>query len=151
MSHFSDQARTRRSSVSNIFRTLRVLFGLCIALAWGYPGFAHAQTATVRVALVQAVSDAPFFIADKKGYFAQEGIRVTFSVLREMIAPLGTGQLDVGGTSTSAGLFNAVERGINIKIVADKGSTPPGYGYQPILVRKDLVESGKVKSFADFK
>jgi len=72
-------------------------------------------------------------------------------VLRDVIAPLGTGQVDVGATSTSAGLFNAVERGINVKIVADKGSTPPGYGYQPILVRKELVDSGKVKSFADFK
>ncbi|WP_281032743.1 hypothetical protein [Phyllobacterium bourgognense] len=37
-------------------------------------------------------------------------------------------------------------RGIGIKVVADKGSTPPGYGYQPLLVRKDPVESGKYKS-----
>lgn len=111
----------------------------------------HAEPSTLKVALVQSASDAPFFIADKKGYFAQEGIHVEFLVMRDMIAPLATGQIDIGATSTSAGLFNAIARGIEIKIVADKGSTPVGYDYQPILVRKDLVESGKVKSFADFK
>lgn len=152
MSHFLDQGRAHGFAVAKTFRALGGLFGACIALACGYPGFAQAQPmTTVRVGIVQSVSDAPFFIADKMGYFKQEGIAVKFSVLRGMIVPLGTGQLDVGGVSTSAGLFNAVARGINIKIVADKGSTPPGYGYEPILVRKDLITSGKVKSFADFK
>ena len=51
----------------------------------------------------------------------------------------------------SAGLFNAVARGIDIKVVADKGSSPPMYDYMPILVRKALVDSGKVKSYADLK
>ncbi len=149
MWHVISKDRTPKGSIwSSFFYALRFVCALCLVLG-GYPAF--AQTATVRVALVQSASDAPFYIADKKGYFAQEGIKVAFSILRDVIAPLGTGQLDVGATSTSAGLFNAVERGINVKIVADKGSTPPGYGYQPILVRKDLVESGKVKTFADFK
>jgi NitT/TauT family transport system substrate-binding protein len=40
---------------------------------------------------------------------------------------------------------------VNLKIVADKGSTPPGYGYQPLLVRKDLVTSGRYKSLKDLK
>src|SRR5581483_1772485 len=42
-------------------------------------------------------------------------------------------------------------RGIQIMIVADKGSTPPGYNYMPLLVRKALVDSGKVKSYKDLK
>lgn len=44
MSRFLDRGRTRRSAVPNIFHALRILLGLCIALAWGYPGFARAQT-----------------------------------------------------------------------------------------------------------
>jgi NitT/TauT family transport system substrate-binding protein len=44
-----------------------------------------------------------------------------------------------------------VARKIDIKIVADKGSTPAGYGYQPLLVRKDLVESGRYKELKDLK
>jgi len=126
------------------------LFLLMICLLIASAGFANADT-TVRVGIAIASSDAPFFIADKKAYFKQEGIQVTFTALTNMIAPLGTGQLDVGGISTSAGLYNAAARGVDIKIVADKGSTPPGYGYQPLLVRKDLIDSGKFKDFRDLK
>jgi len=123
---------------------------ICSLIALAGFADAHADT-TVRVGIAAASSDAPFFIADKKGYFKQEGIQVTFTTLTNMVAPLGTGQLDVGGISASAALYNAAARGVDIKIVADKGSTPPGHGYQPLLVRKDLVDSGKVKDFRDLK
>src|SRR5262249_5704366 len=59
--------------------------------------------------------------------------------------------LDVGSGATSAGLYNAAERKVGIKIVADKARNAKGYGFQSILVRKDLFESGKVKSLKDFK
>lgn len=122
-----------------------------LALSTGAAPLARAEPATVRVGIIQAVSDAPFFIAEKKGYFLHEGIKAEFVVLKDMIPSLATGQIDVAGISTSASLYNAAVRGIDVKIVADKGSTPLGYGYQPIMVRKDLVSSGRVKSFADFK
>jgi NitT/TauT family transport system substrate-binding protein len=113
-----------------------------------------AEPVVVRVGLANASSDVGFFIADKKGYFKQEGLNVSFLAFdsgAKMVAPLGNGQLEVGAGSPSAGLYNAVARGIEIKIVADKGSTPPGYGYQPLLVRKDLVDSGRYKSLKDLK
>lgn len=117
-------------------------------------GIALAEMTTVRVGIVNASSDAGFFIADRKGYFKQEGLNVVFTSFNsaaKMIVPLGAGQLDVGGGTVSAGLYNGIARGINVRIVADKGSIPPGYGYSAVLVRKDLVDSGKFKSFADLK
>jgi NitT/TauT family transport system substrate-binding protein len=113
-----------------------------------------ADLVEVKVGTNNVISDAPFFIANEKGYFKEQGIRVTlvpFDAGPKMIAPLGTGQLDAAAGAISAGLFNAAARGILIKVVADKGSTPPGYDYMPILVRKALVDSGKVKTFADLK
>ncbi|MDO9218169.1 MAG: ABC transporter substrate-binding protein, partial [Lacisediminimonas sp.] len=95
-----------------------------------------AEPVEVRIGTNGVVSDAAFFIANRKGYFAEQGIKVTFvrfDAGPKMIAPLGTGQLDVAAGAISAGLFNAAARGINIKIVADKGSSPPGYDYVPIL------------------
>lgn len=126
---------------------------LCCAVALA----AHAADGApvvVRIGLVAASSDAGFFIAEKKGYFKQEGLEVSFVLFdsgAKMVAPLGNGQLEVGAGSPSAGLYNAIERGIDIKIVADKGSTPPGYGFQPLLVRKDLVDSGRFKTLKDLK
>lgn len=129
---------------------------LCSGLGASFgSGAANAADLTmVRIGIANASSDVAFFIADKKGYFRQEGIDAKFIAFdsgAKMVAPLGAGQLDVAGGSPSAGLYNAVARGIGIKIVADKGSTPPGYGYQPLLVRTDLVKSGKYKTLADLK
>jgi NitT/TauT family transport system substrate-binding protein len=44
-----------------------------------------------------------------------------------------------------------VERDIALRAVADKGSMRPGYGFSGLLVRKDLVDSGRFKSFKDLK
>ena len=114
---------------------------------------ASAQT-PVSVGITDSSSDVAFFIADKKGYFRAEGIATTmtsFASAAKMIAPLGTGQLDVGGGTVAAGLYNAVERGINIKIVADKASIKDGYEYSTLLVRKDLADSGRYKALSDLK
>lgn len=108
----------------------------------------------VKIGIVNASSDVVYYIALKKGYFAAENIEpefIAFSSATQMIAPLGTGDLDVGGGGPNAGLYNAADRKIGVKIVADKGSMPKGYGYFSMLVRKDLITSGKVKTVADLK
>lgn len=130
-----------------------VAAGLALAGIAGGSEAAQAQE-KVRIGINGVVSDGPFFIAEHEGFFKQQGISVEFVPFDagpQMIAPLGVGQIDVAGGASSAGLFNAVARGIDIKIVADRGSTPPGHEYVPILVRKALVDSGEVKSIADLK
>lgn len=116
---------------------------------------ARAQQAdTVKIGINNVVSDIVFYIAEERGLFAEQRLKVQFIPFDSgprMIAPLGVGQIDVGAGASSAGLYNAVARGIDVKIVADKGSTPRGYDYMPLIVRKDLMDSGKVKSFADLK
>jgi NitT/TauT family transport system substrate-binding protein len=123
---------------------------ICALLA--LPRLAAAQA--IMVGATSSTSDAPIFIADKKGYFLAEGLQVkviNFRSAADMVAPLGAGQLQAGAGSASAGLYNAVARGIKIKIVADKASSPPGYGATQILVRKDHVESGRYKELKDLK
>ena len=115
---------------------------------------AMAQENRLEVGSVGATSDIAIFIADKKGYFRAEGLTVNitrFDSAARMVAPLAAGQLDIGGGAPSAGLYNAFARGIDIRIVADKGSSPPGFGFAPLMIRKDLVDSGRFKTFADMK
>jgi len=109
---------------------------------------------TVNIGSVNSVADGPFLIAERKGYFRDAGIKanfINFDAAALMTPSLGTGQIDVGGGAPSAGLYNAIARGIVIKIVADRGSDPPGYGFSNLMVRKDLVTNGKYKSYADLK
>jgi NitT/TauT family transport system substrate-binding protein len=113
-----------------------------------------ADKATVRIGVTNASSDVAFYIAENKGFFEEENLipeYVRFKSGTDMVAPLAAGQLDVGAGGASAGLYNAAARGLELKIVADKGSMPPGYGYMLLLVRKDLVESGKFKGYRDLK
>jgi NitT/TauT family transport system substrate-binding protein len=131
----------------------RTSFGLAVcALLLAPCDMAAAQAITVGA--TSSTSDAPIYIADKKGYFRDEGLDVkvvSFRSAADMVAPLGAGQIEAGAGSASAGLYNAVARGIRIKIVADKASSPPGYGGTKILVRKDHVESGRYRELRDLK
>jgi NitT/TauT family transport system substrate-binding protein len=116
---------------------------------------ARAQTGnTVKVASAGIASDIGFFLALKKGYFRDEGLNVELTQMAnapQMIGPLGMGQLDVGAGTVAASLYNAVAQNIAIRAVADKGSMRKGYGFSGLMVRKDLVESGRYKSYADLK
>jgi NitT/TauT family transport system substrate-binding protein len=68
-----------------------------------------------------------------------------------MVPLLATGQLDVAGGSVSGALFAAIQRDIPLRIVADKGSNEPGFIFAYVLFRKDLADSGQLKSGADLK
>jgi len=130
----------------------RLAAGVAATLVFGAP--AGAQVAQVGIGITNTATDVGFFIADKKGYFRDAGIAVTmtpFASAARMIAPLGTGQLDVGAGTVAAGLYNAAERGIRMRVVADKGSIADGYEFSTLLVRKDLVDSGRYKALADLK
>ena len=108
----------------------------------------------VAVGTGGSASDAPFYIAYERGFFKDEGLDVDLIVLdsgAKVIAPLGTGELDVGSGALSVGFWNALLRGIKFRIVADRGHAEPGYLYQTVFMRKDLIDSGEFKSLKDLK
>ena len=138
------------AAMRNVHRWL--VAGFALAAALGLAGRVQAQELTIGT--IGASSDAPLFIADAMGYYAEQGLKVKFvrfDSAAKMIPSLGSGDVDVGCGATSAGLYNAVKRGIGIKIVSDKARNAKGYGFQAIMVRTDLMDSGKVKSLKDFK
>lgn len=108
----------------------------------------------VRVGIANVLSDVVIFIADQKGFFRDEGLTVTitpFTSGANMVAPLGTGQLDVGSGAAAAGFYNAVARGIKMRIVADKASSLPGYAVNRLVVIKSHMDSGRFKTLPDLK
>ena len=127
---------------------------LALGLSLAAAGASAQERMTVNVGIANSATDAGLFVADKKGYFKAEGLDVNFIAFdsgARMIAPFASGDLDVGAGGPSAGLYNAVARGIDIRIVADKSSTPPGRPLNFLLVRKDHVDSGRYKTLADLK
>ncbi len=109
----------------------------------------------VRLGVLTSLSDAGNWIALAKGYFREQGLDIEThqfgGAVTDVFAPLGTGQIDVAGGPAEIGLANALSRGIDIRIVADKASVAPGFGFNAILVRKDLYDSGAIRGPADLK
>ena len=89
-----------------------------------------------------------------KGLLRGRRLRVVLTTFRsasDMVPLLAAGELDVGGGSPSAGLYNAMLRDVKIRIVADKSYSPPGYGSLSLLIRRDLIDGGRFKGLADLK
>lgn len=108
----------------------------------------------VKLGWLASLTDAALFIAIKKNYFTEERIEIVpteFKSGANMVLPLGTGELDAAAGSPSAGLYNAIGRDIKIFIVADKTRSSPGYSGSHMIIRKDLVDSGRFKSLSDLK
>jgi ABC-type nitrate/sulfonate/bicarbonate transport system substrate-binding protein len=115
---------------------------------------APARTESLRVGVLSGTTDAGIWIGLARGYFEQEALQLdqtTFGTAADMIAPLGTNQLDVGGGAPGVGLAHAILRGLDVKIVADRSNSAPGHGYVATIARKDLYDRGEVRGPADLK
>jgi NitT/TauT family transport system substrate-binding protein len=113
-----------------------------------------AANETVKMGELPAISTVGIYVAIDRGFFEEKGITVDlqrFASGGKMIAPLATGEIDVATGAPSAGLFNAIAGGMDFKIVADKGEQRPAASFCPVVIRKDLVDSGRVKTLADLK
>ncbi len=107
---------------------------------------------TIKVGYIPILGFVPFFVAQERGYFADEGLEVELQTFRtgdDMIAPLGLGQLDVGGGETGPALFNAIDQDLDVQVVGALAAQPEGRGAVPLLVRRDLLESGEVQDVSD--
>ena len=100
------------------------------------------------------IGEAGIFIAQDKGYFQQQGLDVNLQVFHSFpdeIPLLATGQLDYGTGGLNSDLFNAVNRNIPLRIVAATSISRPGDASAALLVRQDLVDSGRYKELKDLK
>ncbi len=109
---------------------------------------------TLKVGQTGLIQDVPMFIAMERGYFKELGLTIEpikFNNSAEQMAPLGTGQIDMGSGGTNTAIFNGIARGTGVRIVADATRNTPSQSVSALVVRKDLFESGKVKDYADLK
>jgi len=112
------------------------------------------EPATVRIGVIGLVSDAGIFLAEERGYFAEQNLTLQseqFDTAATMMPLLSSGQLDIATGGINAGLFNAIARGLPVLLTADKGSQPPGAGANVVMVRTDLAESGEIRGPRDFR
>jgi ABC-type nitrate/sulfonate/bicarbonate transport system substrate-binding protein len=114
--------------------------------------------ATMKAGSIFALTDSPMLMALERGYFQEVGITLDlqqFNSIVNMIPLLSTNQLDAAfDGASSAGFFNAIGRGIDIKMVANQGiaqSASDDRPYYAIVASKQLADSGRVKRVADLR
>ena len=131
-------------------RYAAVGFIIIIILQFGLSGQAAQQTPTsitLKVVRFPFLSYGPIFIAEEEGFFAEQQIQVEFLKMKEGAAlqALALGNIDVWAGIFTVGSLNAMIRGADIRLVADKGHFAaggcPSFG---LIARKDLVKTGKL-------
>jgi NitT/TauT family transport system substrate-binding protein len=109
----------------------------------------------VKLGMVGRPDIAGFMLAIRRGYFEKQGIDlqpVMATSGQEFAAQLATNQIQVASGVPNAALFNALNRGIDIRIVADEAHIADAKDRTvSIMVRSELIESGAVKGPADLK
>lgn len=118
----------------------------------GNIGKTDSNLQTVKVAFDDAPSEAGIILGDKLGFFEKQGIKiqyVKFNSGSDELSSIAANQVDVSRGIINAGLFNAVNEGINIKLVADGGHNIAGKGYFQIALKKGL--GSKYKDYKDMK
>jgi len=114
----------------------------------------HAQPVQkLKLGVLKLTSSAVLFLGVEKGYFREYGVDpelVYFQAAQPIAVALASGDIDVGATGLTAGLYNIVSGGVRIWIVADKGREWPDYNLSALIVRKDLYDAG-TRSLRDLK
>jgi NitT/TauT family transport system substrate-binding protein len=109
---------------------------------------------TVRVGALSSISDSGIYIGLERGYYRELGLAVQVETIPDPNAistAVAANQLAVGGFGVNANPFQVAARGIGIKMVADKGSFRPGFGFAGLLARQDLYDGGQLRTPADVR
>ncbi len=97
---------------------------------------------------------APLYVAIDKGYLQEEGITPQLEVVtagQDAMVLAAQGQLDTVVGGFGAATFNAIDRGLEIRVVGSMGAQPQSGFPSALMVRKDLLDDGEVKAVGDLK
>ena len=116
------------------------------AAAAGLPKARAAEPTTLHVSIVPIFDVAPYFAADKQGYFAAEGLAITSQPTQGGavgIPALVSGSFDIV-YSNSISVVTALEQGIDLRIVAQGSLISPPPNSNGLLGRKgEAFRTGK--------
>lgn len=127
-------------------RSCRPLAGLAFALAvalWLRPAGATGTNVTISLPSVD-MGDAPYLIAQQKGFFAAEGLHVDFTFAGGGIATPALIAGSIQGSASGSAALSAILRGADLRIVAVFDDSP---AYQ-LWARDDIRAPADLKGKA---
>jgi NitT/TauT family transport system substrate-binding protein len=108
----------------------------------------------VKMADTLAFVSGPLMIAVEKGYFREQGIEPQIEVAAggaDVIPQLATGEIDVTHGGISPAMFNAIARGVEVRVIGPMNIIPQGTGSTQLLIRKEAADRGEIRTLADLR
>ncbi len=113
-------------------------------------GAASASAETVKISFTRSLANAPFLIAEARGYFAAEGLTPDF-IYSDSAGPVTmavvSGDADFGATGLSGGFLNLAGQG-TMRIIAGYIYEHPGFHGSALIVSNRAWEAG-FRTFKD--
>jgi len=112
-----------------------------------------AELTEVTVGFIPVLIYGPLMMAQDKGYFAEHGLDVQFENLpggSDMVVLTANGDFDIGVGGAGPAYFNAVERGLDLKIIAPLHFEREPQA-TPLMVSKERFDSGELTSVEDLE
>lgn len=112
---------------------------------------AVGDSVSITVGYVPISIYAPLFVAQEKGYYAEQGLDVTLQAFAggtEPIALTGSGELEFASVGAAPAFWNAVALGLPVEIVAP-GHAEGSPVATPLMISTEACRSGEITSVAD--
>jgi NitT/TauT family transport system substrate-binding protein len=113
----------------------------------------EGEPVEVTVGYIPVSIYAPVFVAEAKGYFAEQGLDVSLENVAggsEVVALTASGQFDLAATGAGPGFWNAMAQGLPLAVVAP-GHAEGSPVATPLMISKEACESGAIASVADLE
>src|SRR5438128_84786 len=91
---------------------------------------APPQLQTARIGVVYSSSEIGIYLAQERGYFAEQGLTADYTRFDSAafaVTPLSIGELEVVSGVVSAALFNAMNRGLDVRLASPLSRYDLGY------------------------
>ncbi|PVW02176.1 hypothetical protein DEA06_15995 [Microbacterium sp. Gd 4-13] len=115
----------KNKKILAVVATAGLLFGTAACSSSAEPSADSAASGTteqVRVNSLNIVAMGPMFVAQEKGFFAEQGIENTYTDadIYAQMALQSQGNLDVNIPGLGGAFFNAINQNLNLSAVADR-------------------------------
>ena len=111
-----------------MIRCAKLVMAACLTLAAMAPAHA-AELLKAKVGVLRLSSSAPVFIAQDKGYFRDAGLEIElkfFDAAQPIAVATTSGDVDIGITAFTAGLYNLAGKG-TLKVIGGMSRERAGY------------------------
>jgi NitT/TauT family transport system substrate-binding protein len=129
---------------------IRGFIGAALAILLTLAGTGAARAETIKLGLLKTAGNGGIFVAQDRGYFAAENLTVDLvffdGALPIAVATVG-GEIDLGSTALTGGLYNMAAQGA-MRVIAAQSADVPTFQNNTVIVSNRAYENG-LKSYKD--